>query len=125
MAGRQVQSHKMPPNFCVCVSVRPSVIFTSGEAGRPLNATTQPPMVCKMEGQLEYIHNAHTFLHVWRRFVCSVGALTKISALELNPKFIKSPLLVGMGVFMRFYFKEEMISTSGLLLRCISPLPPH
>ncbi len=36
---------------------------------------SQPPrVVCKMEAQLEYVHVAHTFLHVLRRFVCSVGA---------------------------------------------------
>ncbi len=36
---------------------------------------TQPPTVaCKMEAQLEYVHNAYTLLHVWHRFVCSVGA---------------------------------------------------
>ena len=28
----------------------------------------------KMEAQLEYIHVAYMFLHVWRRFACSVGA---------------------------------------------------
>ncbi len=37
--------------------------------------TTQPPTVVrKMEAQLQYIHTAYTFLHNWRRFVCSVGA---------------------------------------------------
>ncbi len=37
---------------------------------------TQPPtLVCKVEAQLEYAHAvAYTSLHVWRRFVCSVGA---------------------------------------------------
>ncbi len=36
---------------------------------------TQPPkVICRMEAQLEYIHIAYTFLHVWCRFVCSVGA---------------------------------------------------
>ena len=34
-------------------------------------APTQPPTVtCKMEAQSEYIHIAHTFLHVWHRFAC-------------------------------------------------------
>ena len=34
----------------------------------------QPPMVlCRMEAQLKYVHVACTFLHVWRRFACSVG----------------------------------------------------
>ncbi len=40
---------------------------------------------------------AHTFLHVWRRLACSVGAYQKISASELSQKFIKSALLVGYG----------------------------
>ena len=33
-------------------------------------STTQPPT----EVQSEYVHIAHTFLHVWRPFVCWVGA---------------------------------------------------
>ncbi len=38
--------------------------------------TTQPPTVaCKLEAQLKYVlHVEYTFLHVWRRFVCSVSA---------------------------------------------------
>ncbi len=36
---------------------------------------SQPPTVaCKMEAPSEYVHVAYTFLHVWRRLVCSVGA---------------------------------------------------
>ena len=31
-------------------------------------------LVCKMEAQLECVHVADTFLYVWLRFVCSVGA---------------------------------------------------
>ena len=31
-------------------------------------------------------------MHIWRRFVCSVG-----SASELSQKFIKGVLLVGLG----------------------------
>ncbi len=31
-------------------------------------------VVCKIEAQSEYVHIAYTFLHVWRRFVCSVSA---------------------------------------------------
>ncbi len=31
---------------------------------------TQPPTVaCKMEAQSEYVHVAHTFLHIWLRLV--------------------------------------------------------
>ena len=31
---------------------------------------TQPPtVVCKMEDQLEYMHIAYAFLHVWLRFL--------------------------------------------------------
>ena len=41
--------------------------------------STQPPTVaCKMEAQLEYVHIAFTFLHVWRRFgMLSQRLLTK------------------------------------------------
>ncbi len=36
--------------------------------------SAQPPtVVSKMEAQLEYVHIAYTFLHIWRRFECSVG----------------------------------------------------
>ncbi len=39
---------------------------------------------------------AYMFLHVRRRFACSVGAyFNKISSSELSRKFIKSALLVG------------------------------
>ncbi len=35
----------------------------------------QPPTVaCKVEAQLEHMHIAYMFLHVWRQFACSVGA---------------------------------------------------
>ncbi len=36
---------------------------------------SQPPtVVCKTEAQSEHAHIAHTFLHISRRLVCSVGA---------------------------------------------------
>ena len=63
----------------------------------PDSCSTQPPtVVCKMEAQLEYIHNAYTFF-------CTFGAdlyaqsvfINKISALELSWKFIKGALMVG------------------------------
>ncbi len=57
-------------------------------------AHTQPAtVVCKMEPPLEYVHIAHMFLHVWRRFVCSIGDYLKKILLRRN--LIKSSLLVG------------------------------
>ncbi len=53
-------------------------------------------VACKMEAQLEYVHIACTFSHVWSRFVMLGRCLPrKISASELRRKFIKSALLVG------------------------------
>ncbi len=48
------------------------------------------------------LYALHTrFLHIWRRFVCSVGAFTtKISASELSRKFIESALLVGSSLLL-------------------------
>ena len=48
-------------HFCDCVS--------------PVKDSSQPPtVVCKVEeAQLEYVHIAYTFLHVWRQFACLVG----------------------------------------------------
>ncbi len=37
--------------------------------------STQPTKVqWEMQAQSEHVHVAHMFLHVWRRFVCSVSA---------------------------------------------------
>ncbi len=55
----QIFKKKVP--LCSWMSNRKNVPLTNH----------QPTAVCKMEAKLEYI--AYTFLHVWRRFVCSVG----------------------------------------------------
>ena len=55
--------------------LRIEVSFGSTKCLLPHSLTPQPPtVVCKMEVLLECIHIAYTPLHVWRRFVCSVGA---------------------------------------------------
>ncbi len=59
----------------------------------------QPPtVVCKMKGQLEYIHILHTCFCVFVfALICMLSRclLTKISASKLSQKFIKSALLGG------------------------------
>ncbi len=58
---------------------------------------TQPPTVaCKMEGQSEYIHIAHTFFaRLVPICVLSQCLSDKISTSELSRKFNQSELTVG------------------------------
>ena len=71
-----------------------------------------------MEAQLDYIHVAYMFAHVWRRFVCSVGVSNNISAAELSRKFIKSPLLVGYFCYQDVTVLDWIISNLATLTSC-------
>ena len=48
--------------------------FFTPAAKKECSATQPPTVVRKMEAQLEYIHIACTFLHVWHRFASSIAA---------------------------------------------------
>ncbi len=71
------------------------LIFESTSASP--SPTTQPlTVVCKMEGQLEHIHVAHTSLHVSVLTLHAQSMLiNKASASELGRKLVRSALLVG------------------------------
>ncbi len=80
-----------------------------------------------MEAQLEYMHIAYTFLHVWRRFACSVGDYrNKISASELSRKIIKSGLLVGYYyVALTCAMQLWMLKSGALNIPLLSALHGH
>ena len=65
---------------------------------------TQPlTVVCKVEARSEYVHVAHTLLHVLGADLCALSVLSnKISATELSREIIKSALLVGTAAKPRF-----------------------
>ncbi len=89
---------------------------------------SQPATVVrKMKAQSEYVHVAHTSLHVWRRIACSGRCLsTKISASELARKFIKRALLVGLGdqhLFPLFFLgRVSRLQQKWELQKCRRPL---
>ena len=67
-----------------------------------------------MEAQLEYLHIAYTFSHVWHRFcMLSRCLLTFFSASELSRKFIRSALLVGPEQ------KGELDQRKGEMCMCV------
>ncbi len=68
-----------------------------------------------MEAQLEYMHIAQTFLHIWRRSLHAQSVLIDdISAPELSRKSIKSALLVGYvlektKLALNFFFHSPLL----------------
>ena len=62
-----------PASFEFNASSFPSIKFSS-----PSSCSKSLPnhqrWHAKWKAQLEYVHNTFTFLHIWCRFVCSVGA---------------------------------------------------
>ena len=73
------QQRLRDPKLHVCTAWDPAGIIASSSPPPHLFKSgswhTQPPTpVCAMEAQSTYVHIACTFLHVWCRFVCSVGA---------------------------------------------------
>ncbi len=66
-----------------------------------------------MEAQLEYIHIAYMFLHVWHPDLFAQSALiNKISASWLSRKFIEGPLLVGHSLLVSakiWYANEDAL----------------
>ncbi len=86
---------------------------------------TRPPIVaCKMEGQSEYVHIAHTILHVRRRLVPLNWHIivNKISASELSRKLVKRPLLVGQDGPRKGQF---FVPSSRMYQNCLFLLCPH